>query len=143
MVIIKEEHSLSTGIWTEFEKFIIGKGITSKYSKFYIMWAKKYVRYNNNEIPPDITKSDIKSFKTYLTADSTVMSWQLEQALKAVTLFRGFLASPLHKSESGNGNKETELSFKDSLSSDKTDLSGLRVRWIEKQLGSATIQKSG
>ena len=112
---IKQEHSLSADIWTEFEKFINGKGITSKYAKFYMIWAKKYVRYNNNEIPVDITKSDIDSFKNYLTQDSTVISWQIEQAMKTVALLRLFIGSSLVQISTAERFTQHKVSFKDSV----------------------------
>jgi len=115
-VKINDEHSVSADVWTEFEIFITEEGITSKYSKFYIMWAKRYVRYNNNEIPADITKSDIESFKTYLTADSTIPAWQLEQAFKAVFLFIKFLGNRTVHFSLRDKARHNKISFRDKVS---------------------------
>jgi hypothetical protein len=123
MMKITEEYSLSADIWTEFEKFINGKGITSKYAKFYMIWAKKYIRYNNNEIPVDITKADIESFEDFLTADNKVESWQVEQAVKAATLLRHFIGSSVLQRSADNRSSKKEISFKDALPSKNPDRS--------------------
>ena len=119
MVNTKEEQSIFTDFWAEFDKFIIKKGITAKYAKFYIIWAKKYVRFNNNEIPQDITESDIERFKDSLTADNKVMSWQIEQALIADAILRQFIVNRLLKRASHDRGLIREISFKDSVPSKK------------------------
>lgn len=115
MVTMNNEHTAFSGLWAEFEKFILAEGITRKYAHFYLMWGKKYVRFNNNEIPLNITDSDVAGFRDLLSSERNIMHWQVEQALQAVSLLRQFLGSGIVRNASGEEGKTSEPAFKDSL----------------------------
>jgi len=84
------------------------------------MWVKKYVRYNNNEVPHRISDSDLDGFRDFLVADRNIMSWQVQQALNTLTLFKHFLESGLiHMPDSGNP-VNADYSFKDALHYEET-----------------------
>lgn len=92
-----KRHSQSTSdiIWDEFIKFIHKKGIAPKYSGFYLNWAKKFLRYNNHEIPSGLANKHINDFRIFLTQSRKCRPWQIEQAVRSVKLLDNFLL--LHK----------------------------------------------
>ena len=90
--------------WKRFQQFIVAKGISAKYVKFYIMWSKRYVLFNNREIPPVMTNEDIRNFKDFLEGQDNTLPWQIDQALKSLTLFSNFLSlSRQHRSGKSSG----------------------------------------
>lgn len=123
---MKNQYCASGGLWDSFQSFIISKGVTLKYAKFHLMWVKRYVRFNDNEIPLDVSEDEIRRFRDFLVTDKKISHWQVEQALKAVTLFSSFLKNNRPLGEAGYGHAAIEHSFKD-----KSDVSELK-KIIEK-----------
>lgn len=116
----------AAGLWDSFQNFIISKGISAKYARFHIIWVKRYVRFNNNEIPPDITDQDIRQFSEFLATDEKILPWQLDQALTAVSLFRNFLKSNRSVHIAENNNVSMKHSFKDTLLSGEAERADFR-----------------
>ena len=109
----------SSNFWDSFKQFILNKGISSKHVKFYLIWARKYVTFNNKEIPPDIANEDVLKFKEFLVGKGKISEWQIDQAVKSVALLRSYILFSKHHrlKEYDSG---IELAFKDSeLSSSK------------------------
>ena len=108
-------------LWDSFHSFIISKGISAKYAKFHLMWVKRYVWFNDNEIPPEITGQDIERFSEFLATNEKIQPWQIDQAMTAVSFFRNYLE--IGRSDPGAGNRHVpaKCSFEDTLLSDESE----------------------
>jgi hypothetical protein len=77
--------------WAEYFHFALKKGITGKDARFYVHRAKQFFKYIKMPLR-NCTAKDVKGFIDYLSKNSKIPEWQIEQARDALRLlYRDFL----------------------------------------------------
>ena len=71
--------------WAEYLYFAIKRGVTGKDARFYVHRAKQFFKYIKKPLRNCIAK-DVKAFIDYLSKNSKIPEWQIEQARDALRL---------------------------------------------------------
>jgi len=67
MVSKNRGENTSAGIWTDYQHFVIKKGISRRHAVWYVRWIREFVRYRDFTILSEINEADISRFTEALS----------------------------------------------------------------------------